>query len=260
MITVIGAFQIGNAQLKPEAGAMGLGFRITGIASTMFGNFMETDIRNLDFDDRLGSGLLNGSDVEDLIPQEMFFGRYYIASDLAVRFGLGINSTSQKIADVDSLPGITDIVNTDQQLSAFSFGISAGVEKHFASAAGKIDPYAGAQINLAMLGKIKQDMTIDQTGTVNPNTVQTVREWTGGSSFGIDLLAGFNFFFTDNFALGAEMSWGFGSSSIGGDYVEDITVTTPTITTTTQRKGSNKASSSGFRVGSTAGVNASIFW
>jgi hypothetical protein len=257
-IAVIGLASFANAQLKPEAGSKGFGFRINGIANTAFSNWGRTGLSGQTINDPLGV-LAPGTTVDDLVPQEMFFGRYYISSDLALRVGLGINSISMKSNTVDSVAGATAITTTDSKTSAFSFGLNVGVEKHFASAAEKLDPYAGAQLGFSSLGSIKNE-TSSNTNTDPAVSSTSTTTWAGGSAFGFDLLGGFNFFFTDNFALGAEFSWGFHSANIGGDYTMDASSTVGSTTVNTQAKGSAKTGTSGFRVGSTAGVNASVFF
>lgn len=256
LIAVLGLSTAAQAQLKPEAGSMGFGFRINGIANTALTNWTNTGLAGESIVDPLG--LLGApTAVTDLVPQEMFFGRYYISSDLAIRVGLGINSLSFKTEDTDTV--VATPTTSDTKTSAFSFGINAGVEKHFASAAAKLDPYAGAQISFASLGAVKQEANTEVGGT-SPITINQVNSLSGGSSFGIDLLGGFNFFFTDNFALGAEFGWGFHSTKMGGEYTTETSVTNAGTTVTTSGEGTSTVSHSGFRVGSTAGVNASIFW
>lgn len=246
----------GFAQIKPEAGSVGFGFRLNGIANTAFSNWGRTGLSGMTMADPLGI-LPGGGSVDALVPQEMFFGRYYLSSDLALRVGLGINSISAKGNTVDSVG--TAITTTDSKMSAFSFGLNVGVEKHFASAAEKLDPYAGAQIGFSSLGAIKME-TNSNTNSDPATSSTNVIEMAGGSAFGIDLLAGFNYFFTDNFSLGAEFSWGYGSASVGGDYTQNTSATAGATTVTGEVRGTAKSGMSGFRVGSTTGVNASIFF
>lgn len=248
----------GFAQLKPEAGSVGFGFRINGIANTAFSNWGRTGLSGQTIGDPLG--VMGGATTVDaLVPQEMFFGRYYIASDLALRVGLGINSVSQKGSSIDSVPGTKFVTEADMKMSAFSFGLNVGVEKHFASAAEKLDPYAGLQVGFSSLGAIKYEMN-SSTNSDPVVSSNDVIQMAGGSAFGLDLLAGFNYFFTDNFALGAEFSWGYHSANVGGEYTQNSTNTVGTTSTSTETRGTAKSGSSGLRVGSTAGVNASIFF
>lgn len=256
LLAAAGLFTATQAQLKPEAGSIGFGFRINGIANTAFTNWTNTGLGGEDIVDPLG--LLGApTSVSDLVPQDMFFGRYYISSDLAVRVGLGINSTSMKTSEVDTV--IATPTTTETSTSVFSFGINAGVEKHFASAAEKLDPYAGAQLSFGSIGGVKQSQSVEVGGT-SPVSGLVENELPGGSHFGFDLLGGFNFFFTDNFALGAEFSWGFHSVKMGGDYTTTTTTTSGGTTVITTGSGNATRGWSGFRVGSTAGVNASVFF
>jgi opacity protein-like surface antigen len=255
-IVALGLSSAAQAQLKPEAGSVGFGFRINGIANTALTNWSNTHLAGQSLVDPLG--LLGApTAVTDLVPQEMFFGRYYIASDLALRVGLGINSLSAKTSSTDTI--IATPTTTDTKTSAFSFGINLGVEKHFASAAEKLDPYAGAQLSFASLGAVKQTAE-SNTGGTSPFSSTVNNSIAGGSSVGFDLLGGFNYFFTDNFALGAEFSWGYHSVKMGGDYTTESSFTSGGVTTTASGAGNATRSQSGFRVGSTAGVNASIFF
>ena len=246
----------GFSQLKPEAGSIGLGFRINGIANTAFSNWGNTGLSGMTMSDPLGI-LPGGGSVDALVPQEMFFGRYYLSSDMALRVGLGINSISTKGNTVDSVG--TAITTTDTKMSAFSFGLNVGVEKHFASAAEKLDPYMGVQVGFSSLGAIKME-TNSNTNSDPAVSSTDVIEMAGGSAFGLDLIAGFNYFFTDNFSLGAEFSWGYGTASLGGDYTQNTSNTAGATTVNSEVRGTAKVSAGGLRVGSTTGVNASIFF
>jgi len=259
IIAMVCFASISQAQLKPEAGSMGFGFNLTGLANVSFGPFMQTGVSGSALTDPTGLGVLPAgiNIVDDLVPQQMFFGRYYIASDLALRVGLGINSTSMKWEATDSAG--TAITTQDGSTKAFSFGLGVGVEKHFASAATKVDPYMGAQINFSSLGKIKSDYN-SSTNSDPAISTAMVGEMAGGSAFGVDLIGGFNYFFTDNFAIGAEFSWGFMSASVGGDWSTSSTSTAGGTSTTVNTVGMAKQGWSGFRVGHTSGVTASIFW
>ena len=253
----LGSVVFTQAQLKPQAGSVGLGFRVTGLFNVGLFNFQNTALQGAPFNDPTGGTFAGINSVDDIVPQQMMFGRYYVTSDIAIRAGLGINSVSTTTNTVDSIA--PQIRTTDTKTSAFSWGISAGVEKHFASAASRIDPYAGLQIDFGSIGKLKNEFK--EVDTPDPvTTTEIMTELDGGSTFGINALAGFNYFFTDNFALGGEFSWGFNSMNVGGDWVETTNVTIGGNTTTNERRGSAKTSTSGLRVGSTAGVNASIFF
>jgi hypothetical protein len=222
-----------NAQMKPEGGEWGLGFHVTGLANVAFGNWSTTGLNGAVINDPL-SILPPGTTVGSLVPQNVLFGRYYLSSDLALRMTLGINSLSAKTHTVDSVG--TGIETIDDNTSAFSFGIGAGIEKHFATSASRLDPYAGAEFQIGMLGSIKNEMT-DNTEIPSPGTntlVTSNTTWDGGMSWSFNLLGGFNYFFSDYFAIGAEVSWGIMGMSIGGEYVNDTETTVAGVTTTSQ--------------------------
>lgn len=260
------AFATTNAQsntpMKPDAGSFGMGFNITGLFNVAFANWANSSLGTQPLPDAGNTGLLPAT-VGALVPQQMLFGRYYLSQDLAIRAGLGINSTNAKFVTTDSTGLPDQIATTTNQLSAFSFGLNAGVEKHMATESKRLDPYVGGQISFAMLGKIKNVNTVESTTDLGALT-ETTDEWDGGLGFGIDVLGGFNYFFSDNFAIGAEMSWGFHTVSVGGTWTTMTTVSPndPAVTppADVMNTADAKVSVSGFSVGSTAGVNASIFF
>ncbi len=261
---------LGNSysQMKPEAGTIGFSFDVTGLAAVTFNNFGASAISGQPIADPGTTGLLPAT-VDALVPQSMLFGRYYISSSMAIRAGLGINSMNTKTNDVDSTGNPGQIMTTDMSMGAFSFGLNAGIEKHFATSAAKLDPYAGAQISFAMLGKINAESvanTSDQTTTpvVFGDVTTVTHEWDGGTGFGLDLIAGFNYFFSDFFALGAETSWGFGSAGVGGAWTMNthVDLNDPAVTdpVDVSDRAEFKVSTSGFRVAATGGIYASIFF
>lgn len=262
MVAALCMVTVSKAQMKPEAGTMGLGFHVNGLANVAFGNWGTTGLSGAVIDDPLGI-FAPGTTVDQLVPQNVLFGRYYLSSNMALRVSLGINSLSSKSHSVDSvfIPE-AGINTTDDNTSAFSFGIGAGIENHFATSASRLDPYVGAEFSIGMLGGINNEMTSDNVYPTasNNQTVVTTTDWKGGMSYMINLLGGFNYFFSDNVAIGAEVGWGFGGLSMGGTYTQVTDVTVSGVTTTTQTTGEAKVSASGFRVNSTGGVNFSIFW
>lgn len=248
-----------QAQLKPQGGSVGLGFRVTGLFNVGLFNFQSSGLSGADFNDPTPNGAFFGIEtIDEIVPQQMVFGRYYVTSDIAVRLGLGINNISAKTTAVDSLLP-NQITTTNTKLSAFSFGLSVGGEKHFASAASRLDPYVGLQFDFGRVGTLKNETSEE----VTPDPIQineVVTELDGGSSFGVNAIAGFNYFFTDNFALGGEFSWGYNTMSVGGDWVENSTTSNAGNVVESQQSGTAKSSTGGFRVGSTSGINASIFF
>jgi hypothetical protein len=258
MIAAFGLFTATQAQMKPEAGSMSLGFHVTGLANVSFGNWSSSGLNGLVSDPY---GILPGNTTLDaLVPQNMLFGRYYLSSDLALRVSLGINSMTMNDHEIDSL--FTGITTFDSKTSAFSFGLGAGIEKHFATSASRLDPYAGAMLGFASLGSIQNEVQSDYTDPVDSlsTTSRTNVVYKGGSAFNFDLIGGFNYFFSDNIAIGAEVMWGFGMASVGGEQTFENETNAGGANSTVTDVKNFQTKSSGFRVGATSGVNFSIFW
>ena len=78
------------------------------------------------------------------------------------------------------------------------------------------------------------------------------------------MLVDINFFVSNNFAVGAEISLGFVMINMGGDYsqTDDLEINDNGDITTdyTETTGMAQFKEMGVRTGSTAGINASIFW
>lgn len=262
MVMLAGMVGVTKAQMKPEAGDMGLGFKVTGLANVSFLNWGTGGLQGAVINDPLGV-LPPGTTVGSLIPQNMLFGRYYLSSNLALRAGLGINSMSGNTHEVDSIfVPEAGINTTDTKMSGFSWGLAVGIENHFATSASRLDPYAGAQFTINMLGSIKSESTSEDTYPTAANNVTTVNNtsWKGGSAWNFDLIGGFNYFFNDYVAIGGEVTWGFMGMGVGGEYTSTTDVTIGGTTTSSTTTGEAKTSNSGFRVGATSGVNFSIFW
>jgi len=234
------------AQIKPVTGDWGLGFKLDGINSTSITHW-------------------NGNGTQ-------IFGRYYFTDKVAMRLGFGINTYNSKddnSYDVKDANNVnigtqTATIKTTQ----FGFGIMPGVEYHMGSAASKLDPYVGAEIMLNSLGKMK--MTNDSTESISQNgnssnyTQNITMEKGGSFTFGINALVGFNYFFSDNFAIGAEYKWGFNSTSTGGDFSTTGTISTSvngnTTNTVINNTGSMKSSAGNLKVAGMGGLNLNVYF
>lgn len=247
------------SQNMPKEGYTGFVFNVTGISSVAFSNAGQTILSGTELSDPLL--ILPSTFLESMVPQNVLTVKRYYANGLAGRLSLGINSASLKTTSADSSGFDLGFYTTDMSLSAFSAGLGIGVEKHISTTAQKVDPYVGADINLAYLGKINYSSVTDYADTISSYVSDYTVTYPGGFGFGVNLFAGFNYFFSDNIAIGAEAGIGFNSVSIGGEYESEYTYSpTPGTPTTTSDNGTIKNSSSGIGVGSTAGVNLSIYW
>lgn len=116
----------------------------------------------------------------------------YLADDLALRaiLGLDINSHGEE----KTSPGKTS--NT-------TFGIAVGIEMHTHDVY-STSPYFGAQIGFG---------SGSSTQTFTPTGGTTAESTSSGSTFGIGVFAGFDWYFTRGIAVGGEFGLGFNSMS-----------------------------------------------
>lgn len=120
--------------------------------------------------------------------------KYYLSDDMALRAILGFSTTSSGDADVTKSP--------NGKNSSTNYGIAVGLEMH-THAVYSTSPYFGAQIAFG-------GASADNTRTAGTVTSEAKGS---GTTFGIGVLAGFDWYFTHGIALGAEYNLGFSSSS-----------------------------------------------
>ena len=172
--------------------------------------------------------------------------RYFLSNNLAIRFGLAYNSSKETNNFAENGDG-TGALGT-QEVSSSSFGVAPGVEYHFAGT-DRLSPYLGLAISIGS-GKSKESWDNyadfgDGGGYADGVSAEVENPF---SSFGIELLAGADYYVAENFFLGAEFGWatntvtqkeGSVSVSIDGD-------------TSSSTSPEQKSSSAGF--GSVGGV------
>jgi len=254
IIILLGLTTALNAQTKPAAGDFGLGFKITGLANVAF----------------------NEAD-QDPFGTPQLLGRYYFSEKFALRLSVGLAMTNNngtfKDDDLDATTGIRTIIDVDSTTSTFRVSLDPGIEYHLNSPAPKLDPYVGLEVNFAYLGSEEFVRAIDnQTVNAADGVVQTRTNLNskvvtpGGIAAGASLLAGFNYFFSDNFAIGAEYELGFALRSVGGTatssengFIQLAPGTSATaIDTQTEFEATSTTTTMG--IGTTGGVNISVFW
>ncbi|SRR5579883_175516 len=141
--------------------------------------------------------------------------KWFLSDDLALRViaGLSITSGSSSLPDSSSV-----------KPSSTTFGIGAGIEKHFRPLY-STSPYVGAQV---FFGNASTDN--GGSGAAEQKTSQ--------STFGVQALAGFDWFFTHGLALGGEMTLGFTSQS-GSTTQGSTTNNSQSVTTIALATGGN---------------------
>jgi outer membrane protein W len=172
--------------------------------------------------------------------------RYFLADDLAARVSLSLNNSSTKdyyYENVNNAGGEgTEINKTSMTM------ISLGAEKHFGGT-DKLSPYVGADLVYGMGNSSAKWDKFDGFG-YNANVTATVKN--PSSMIGLNLVAGTDYYFAENFYVGLELGLGFSSTSVKAG---ETTVTAGGTTTTTL---SEPAKSSAF--GNNFIGNARLGW
>lgn len=222
-------------QFKPTAQHWGLTFNLSGLIDNISLNALNDPSNN-----------------------ESLLLRYYYSDNIAFRSGFGVNTFRKKTETVDSL-GNSE-VKFDSTFSQNNFFFAPGIETHL-SASNRLDPYLGAGLSFGAIGKTNIETDQRTTDTLGLSSINTTEESGGGFSFGVNLIAGFNYFFTQNMSIGAEYQLGFSSLRSGGDYSKSTTITPVNGSETNIREvSSNVQTNSGFRTNSTAGITLSYFF
>jgi len=221
--------------IKPLKNYMGATFNLTGLVDNI--------------------GLRS---IDDINGNESVMLRYYVKDDLVMRIGFGLNSSSKKFSSVDSLGSA--LQEYDSTYTQSDFYISPGIEHHM-GASKRLDPYIGGRMAFGILGKRKSSSETVFTDTTGTGTRTLDSEMDGGFSFGLHAILGFNYFFTNQLAIGAEYVWGFNSITTGGDF-STVEIDTPISgsSTTTRTTGSARERDAGFVMSSTAGITLSYFF
>lgn len=152
--------------------------------------------------------------------------RKFTSDYTALRLEVFVGSSSEK--DVSMQEGATvisfednDVANplTYSRSGSFDLSIRPGIEKHF-DGTNRLSPYVGGALNIGYSSSSEteeywspEDFTAD---SANPNNFAEWEQKTkdGSISFGLNALAGMDFYFADNLYLGAEFGFGFNFTSM----------------------------------------------
>ncbi|MFM2048701.1 MAG: hypothetical protein RI955_1249 [Bacteroidota bacterium] len=162
--------------------------------------------------------------------------RHYLKDDLALRVGVNFNNLSSKTSQMgykgDSITASS---------SSSNWALSLGIQKNFKGTA-KLEPYIGADLMLGMGSSSSKSTTVNSTLGFTTD-VDTKNGSTG--AFRFIPCVGFNYYFTNWLAIGAEFGWGFASSSTkAGTNTTTVTPTAGSAITTVSNTA--KTSSAGF--------------
>lgn len=163
----------------------------------------------------LGAGAFEGG----------FGGKYFLTDVLALRGSLQFLTASQSV-DANPPAGTT---GTDGSTSATQFGLSAAVEYHLLKT--RVSPYVGGGLMFSTTStQSKPPVTgaTAQTTTKNRIAGETIGgvTYNAGLNFGVNGLAGVEFFITKEVSLAAEYQLGY---SILSRYDQDVGGTTTKV-------------------------------
>lgn len=189
--------------------------------------------------------------------------KYHLKDNRVIRMGLGLSSTKNNNFSADSislLSGNRAWRETDSVETRFDFSVALGYELHFEGTR-RLAPYVGAELVVGRIGNTKIDATTEITDKLGTQRIKRIIQQDGGMSFGVNILAGFNYFFAEHISIGAEFNLGYMASVRGGDQSESL-VDTPVSGQQTSSFVNSKGgtSDSGFFVNSTAGLLLSFYF
>jgi hypothetical protein len=212
------------------------------------------------------TGLINNisiGNLTDVNNNNTILVKHHLTNDKVLRFGLGLKTISNNWSSEDSISlssGNRALQQIDSTEKRFDFSIAVGMEKHLGNTK-RLDPYLAGEMVIGRIGSTKIDAGTDITDVTGTQKIQRIIQQDGGFTFGLNAIAGFNYFFSERISIGAEVNMGYLYSSVGGDQSESL-VDTPVsgsqVTSFTSSK--SKSSTKGFGVSSTAGLMLSFFF
>ncbi len=147
--------------------------------------------------------------------------RYFIKNDLAFRLGLGIGSTNVESTNVVVSPAPSTTTTTKTSSRTFNLGI----EKHFMGS-DRLSTYVGADFLIGFNGASINAATADGTFSNIDGATSLAGASRAGSSFGLRIVTGADYYIAKKLYLGVEVGLGYTSGKL--DAVNQSTKVTPT--------------------------------
>jgi outer membrane protein W len=172
-------------------------------------------------------------DVNTIVAPSLKY-RYFLSENLAVRFGLGFSGSKETNNVTENADG-TGGLGT-QELKSSAWEVAPGIEYHFAGT-DRLSPYLGLSIGIGG-GKDSETWTnFDGESYAEGVSAEVTAPV---SALNIGLLAGADFYFAENFFVGAEFGYLINSATQKeGDISVTVAGTTTTATTPEQKFSSN---------------------
>ena len=179
---------------------------------------------------------LNEWNNEFSLPSLRF--RYFLADDLAIRVDLSLSGNSE-----ENNFGTTDASGM-QEISSSDFSMRIGAEKHWGGNE-KFSPFASAMLGFGSNSSTETWTNYDGNGYADGVNAEVE---SGGSSFGILLGLGADYWITKSFYMGTELGWGWISNTEDDGTTKINGNTTTTLGASSSGFGEGMINS-GFRVG-----------
>ena len=171
--------------------------------------------------------------------------RYFVNDNIAARVTLGMSSSSETINVYEAGGSGTGTID----MGSMSWSLGLGAEYHL-SGTDKLSPFFSAGISFGGMS-----MTEDWSNSDGADYMadMTAAVESSGSTFGLGIGAGVDYYVFDNIYIGLEMGLGWDSYTDGGGSTS-ITAGGTTTDVTTESSGSNSSLSlgggnMGFRIG-----------
>lgn len=129
--------------------------------------------------------------------------RYFLKDDFAVRASISLQNSSEK-NNYYELPNNEGQSGYEINKSSNN-SLSIGAEKHL-SGTSKLSPYFGADFIFGIGNETAKWNNYDGTGFLSDFTAKGKNPT---SSIGLNLIAGIDYYFAENFYLGCELGFGF---------------------------------------------------
>ena len=202
----------------------------------------------------------NSTDVNS---NNAILAKHHLSDEKVLRLGLGLKSINNNFSTEDSISlstGNRALQTVDSTESRFDFSISVGMEKHLGKTR-RLDPYVAGEIVVGRIGGTNLTTSTDITDVTGTRTIRQTIQQDGGFTFGLNAIAGFNYFFAERISIGAEINLGYVYTTSGGDQSESL-VDTPVNGQEINSFVSSvdRASTRGFVINSTAGLTLSFFF
>lgn len=207
------------------------------------------------------NGLINNinlSNLKDVNNNNAILAKHHLTNDKVIRIGVGVFQLNKQWLNADSVA--QTLVEVDSTEKRFDISFSLGVEKHLGNTK-RLDPYLGGEIVVGAVGKTKVNADTKITDATGTGTIQRIINQDGGVTLGVNLIAGFNYFFSERISIGAEYNLGYMTSKMGGDFNESV-VNQPVSGSSTSNfiTSERTEKSSGLQINSTAGLMLSFFF